>query len=266
MALVASQGGITRYGGTNAVGGDQGLAGYGQGLAGQLRGELGSPGGRSSGGGGGGGGGGGPPMSFQGYLPKNYANLFELDEPTRRSLALAEKSQAQNFDLARQAQGFNERRFDTVWGGLNGLIGQLGSGGFATAGGQSGQSPEISVGGVFTPQQIQQQVNAARGQNDATTANRVRQAQQQSAGRGFGSNSPMLQALTQRYENQNLATNADTERDIRQNASSLNADQRLATQEARSQQFSERQDEDIRRRQPYFQTANQLIAALAGLA
>lgn len=250
--VMVSRGGQTRYGSTYGMGERP----YTGGPMGGLALSMPSMGGGSRGGGFGGGGGSYASAVPQGYMPRSMSPFIEQDENTKF---------AQN--MAADAQRFQQQKFNTVWGALSGLMGNMfGGGGPFTAGGSSGASPEISVGGVYNPQQIDQQVNAARAKNDATTAGRVRDAQQQMAARGFGSSSPLLAALTGRLQNQNLATNADSEREIRMGAAGQNAEQLLRTQQAREAQFASRQAEDIERRKPYFSTMNSLFASLAGLA
>lgn len=170
-----------------------------------------------------------------------------------------------DFMLSQQKQGFDQQRFQQVWGGLNGMLGQL-NGGYATPGGQSGFGPPIGAQGVLTPEQIEQQVNAARASNDQGTASRTRDFTARASGQGFGANSPLVMAMNQSFQNANMATNADSERGIRLGAAEKNAGQLLEGQKAQEAQFASRQDEDIRRRQPYFSTMNALIGALAGLA
>ena len=104
---------------------------------------------------------------------------------------------------ALQANQLKQERFNSVFPWLQNFAGSLGSN-LATAGGSSGKSPEITVGGVWNPQQIQQQVNATRAQNDQGMRSQNAQAAGQTAGMGFGSHSPLLQALY----GQNFAANS----------------------------------------------------------
>lgn len=176
----------------------------------------------------------------------------------------------QNADTARlgvtYGQDLRQNRFNQVFPWLQGQLGSLTSGGgLATAGGQSPPSPEITVGGVWNPQQVQQQVNSARATSDQTTANRVRSIGQDTASRGFGSSSPLLQALQGQAYAANLGTNTANEREIRNNAAQQNSQQLLSTQSARENQFANRQKESIERTKPYWQTMNSLIGALGGL-
>ncbi len=76
---------------------------------------------------------------------------------------------------------------------------------------------------VYSDDQIQQQVNAARAANDASTAGKTREMQESMAGRGYGSRSPLAEMLSNMYAGQNLATNTANERDTRMEASKQNA-------------------------------------------
>jgi hypothetical protein len=158
-----------------------------------------------------------------------------------------------------------QERFDTIFPWLQGQLGSFQSQ-MATAGGQSGPSPEITVGGVYNPQQIQQQVNSARATNDRTAAGQMRRQSQDVAGRGFGSSSPLLMAMNGMTQANNMATNTDSEREIRMGAAQQNAGHVLNTQQAREGQFASRQREDIERRKPIWNTYNNLLGSLVGLA
>jgi hypothetical protein len=170
-------------------------------------------------------------------------------------------------DVERQAQAaelphmLKQQRFNTL---LPWLQGQMGSA--FSVGGQSGPSPEISVGPTLNSQQVQQQVNAARAANDMATQGRTQGIQRQMGASGFGANSPLAMALTQSARNQNMATNTGNERDIRLGAAEMNAGQIFKTQMGREQQFASRQDEDIRRRTQQNSQYNALLSALSGLA
>jgi hypothetical protein len=151
--------------------------------------------------------------------------------------------------------------FDQIFGALTGQLGNM-----ANAGGQNTPAPTISTGGVLNPQQIQQQVNTGRAATDAATGSRIATSNASLAGRGFGANSPLAQALGQGYQNQGLAANTAQETQTRLGAAEMNAKQRLAGQSALSNQWYQGNQTDIERRKPYFQTQNALIAALGGMA
>ena len=165
-----------------------------------------------------------------------------------------------------QAYATDEKaaRFGQIFPWLTGQLGGLGA--MSRTGGQSPPSPEITVGGVWNPQQTQQRVNAARAQNDQSLATQQRgNAEKLSAG-GFGGNSPMLAALQGQAASANRATNTTSEREIRNTAAEQNAGHLLNTQKAREAQFASRQQEDIERRKPIYQLYSSLFGSIAGLA
>jgi len=165
---------------------------------------------------------------------------------------------------ATEANAFKQQRFNAIFPWLTGQMGNLQSN-MARPGGQSGMSPEITVGGVLNPQQIQQQVNAARSGNDQSAATQMQGQTATTAGQGFGANSPLLAALHGQTMASNLATNTGNERDIRLQAATGNAQNLLATQGARETQFANRQREDIQRRTPIWGAYGSLLGALSGL-
>lgn len=173
----------------------------------------------------------------------------------------AKKMQDSQIQASLYPAQLQQGRFNTIMPYLTGALSTLQS----SVGGQSGPSPDITVGPIWSPQQTQQQVNAARGQGDQSTATRIRGMQNQMGARGFGSSSPLAAALQAQYQNQNLATNTSNERQIRQNATQQNASHLFQTQMGREQQFGSRQQEDIERRRTFQSSQNALLAALAGL-
>lgn len=136
----------------------------------------------------------------------------------------------------------------------------------ATAGGKSPFGPEITVGGIWNPQQTQQQVNAMQAGIAESTASRIREMQGRVAGHGFGANSPLAQQLAQGYQNQALGQQVGGERDIRLQAAQANAGQLLRTQALRQQQFEEAQKIDVERRKPYFALLGSLLGNFGNFA
>ena len=84
-------------------------------------------------------------------------------------------------------------------------------------------APQVNSGPIWNQQQIQQQVNAQRGQNDQGAATQIANMQGQVAGRGFGTGSPLAQALGSMFQMGNMGQNADTERQIRWDTAQGNA-------------------------------------------
>lgn len=121
----------------------------------------------------------------------------------------------------------------------------------------SGPGPMIDTSPIWNQQQIQQQVNAGIGANDATTASRQRNVQESTAGRGFGSSSPLAYALTGQLDAARLATNADIRRTIPWEAAKANRDMLLRSQSANANVYGQRQGEQIQRDSIAAQNARQ---------
>lgn len=157
----------------------------------------------------------------------------------------------------------DRQRFNQV---LSLLQGQMSRTGQPVAVG-GGDQPAITAGPIWDPQQIQEQVNAARGGIDAQTGTRMRGAAQQTAGRGFGgSRSPLLMALQGRIQGQGMAAGADAERGIRWDSAEGNAGHQLKGQMAQESQFAARRAEEIERQRVAQSGMNALLQALSGLA
>lgn len=141
----------------------------------------------------------------------------------------------------------------------------LGSGGVGVGrvGGQNTAQPGVTVGGVYSDGQTQQNVNAARAGVDQQAASQQRQAANKLAGQGFGGRSPLLAAMQQQIAGQAMATGADQERQIRSNASEANAKQTLASQQLAEQQWQDFNTADIQRRQAATNQVSSLLSALA---
>jgi hypothetical protein len=111
-------------------------------------------------------------------------------------------------------------------------------GGGSTGGGVTVTGlPYLGTRGVFTPGQLQQQVNAAYARNDARTQALIRKAQGDLAGRGFSANSPILDALKVGYITGNLRASIEAASQIRLNAAQANTDAVFRAQQARSEQY-----------------------------
>lgn len=162
-------------------------------------------------------------------------------------------------DVQRYGLDLRQDRFNRILPMLSGI----GSGSALTNMHQIGGMPTIDTNRIWNPQQQQQAVNSQRATNDMATQTQQRLAQQSVAGRGFGANSPLALAMQNQLAGQNLATNADTERQTRMGMTQANASHRLGAQTAWEAAYSDRL-------KPYLsyqaQTQNALLSALAGLA
>lgn len=171
---------------------------------------------------------------------------------------------ASMYPATLQQQRFN-RVFPFVQSQL-GRVGDLAFSGAADGGAAGGIGPNIKVGGVWNPQQIAQQVNATRAQNDQAMQSHMATNAQNLSGRGFGSNSPLLQALQGQAYGQNLATNTQAEQTLRTQAAQQNAEHLLNTQTARANEYAQRQQERLTGRGQTLNTYSALLNALSGLA
>lgn len=177
---------------------------------------------------------------------------------------------AENYraQLASQTQEYlgnlQNSRFNRVFSALHHALGGFGFGGGGQVG-PAGGSPEISVGPIWTPQQIQQQVNQQRARNDVGTGTELKRISQDVAGRGFATGSPLQQALNQQTQMSNLIANTQAGTQIPWQAAQGNAAQVLATQQARESQFAARQQEAIERARVQSQYATGIASSLSGL-
>jgi hypothetical protein len=195
------------------------------------------------------------------------ADVFGAQQ-ARQNLGTVQAGETQRANIAANAQmlpaQLAQQRFNSVLPLLSGQIG--GNADPYVIGGNLPPAPNISTSGVYNPQQIQQQVNTQKAANDQSTATQQRSMQQGLAGRGYGANSPLSQALGAGLQNQNLATNTGNETQTRLGAQQANVQQSFAGQQAQQQQYAQNQQLQIQRAQPYFQRQNTLIQALSGMA
>ena len=134
-----------------------------------------------------------------------------------------------------------------------------------TTPGLSFSPPFINTRGVYTPAQIQAQVNLAWARNDSRTQAQILQTQKELAGRGFSSNSPLLEALKVGYLGQNLRSNNEAATTIRLQSAQANADQTLKAQELLNTQFNQQQGVAIESEKNQVTRQVGLVGALASL-
>lgn len=144
---------------------------------------------------------------------------------------------------------------------------------FGRVGGENTAQPALPNSFVFSPQQTQQRVNAARAMADQGAASQSRQVGEGMTARGFGSRSPALLALQQGASMAGRMQGADQEREIRRGDAQMNANQDLGVGQLAQQAWNAWQQNDIARRQTQVEAALgqsrnmvSLIQALTGLA
>ncbi len=157
----------------------------------------------------------------------------------------------EDFQLARNKQQLDYKQgiFNQVFPWAQGLMG--GGGGqttFSAVGGQNTALPQLPSSFVYSPDMIQQQVNAARAQGDQGTQTQKTQATNDMAARGFSSRSPLHFAMQQAADTAGRTSNADQERQIRFDATGANAKQGLAVGGLANQQWDMFNNSDIARR------------------
>lgn len=185
-----------------------------------------------------------------------------------RTTQLENTGATQRANIAAQAAEYapklQQERFSTLYNNLSGQQ-QPFAQTLAQVGGQATPAPQITVAPVYSDQQIQSKVNQTTANNDQATQGKINDSQSQLAGRGFGGDSPLAQSLAAMYQGQNLQSNTQNETDLRFNAAQANSQQILQGQQARSQQWSDQNANDVARRQTAAGYQNQLQAALSRL-
>lgn len=203
--------------------------------------------------------------------PQAYAAQLQADQAGQqrdfqeRQAAYDRDYQGRQADANRAASLAPLDFKKSVWNQISPLVTALGQGGAGDrVGGAGAPQPGVTVGGVWSPQQVDQQVNAAKSNNAMSAATQTRAAETGAAGRGFGANSPLLMALKGQIGAATMGANADADRQIRWDAAQGNAKQQLASEGLRGELWKAGEDSDIRRRQTANQGVSSLLAALGG--
>ena len=145
------------------------------------------------------------------------------------------------------------------------------NGQFLRIGGENTQFTDIPVQGVFTPQQIQENVNTIRAQSQADSAGQLLDLRNRAGGANFGTGplSANFQESSQNILGRALAARLGAETDFRTSAARDNAQQLLASAQAQTNVERARSQDDIARRQieilnarDFFGRENALLNAL----
>lgn len=125
--------------------------------------------------------------------------------------------------------------------------------------------PGIDTSGIWSPDQIQQRVNASTANTDRAAATQIRGQQQSAGAKGFGTQSPLVAALQQQALGQAAGTNAEQDNSIRWNAAEGNRKMVLDAEKARLDAWAQAQN--ARNQWWNIQSGrdNALIAAMAGI-
>jgi hypothetical protein len=100
-----------------------------------------------------------------------------------------------------------------------------------------GPAPAITVMGALTPQQVRQQVNALYARADARASSAIVRDEQDLAGRGFASSSPVLAMLRQSRQAAASREAVEGEVDLTTKVAQANAELLLRGQEAANEQY-----------------------------
>lgn len=177
------------------------------------------------------------------YVADAQAGAQRYGYDAQRGIA---QLQAQNaLDLLTKKQGFSSGLIDRFFGtggagGTGGIFGQIGAGGLS----DGGAGPEISVGSLFTPSQVQSLTNSQVAGNDARYAAELGDLMRSFGASGFSpSASPMAAALRSQLLARNIGANSNARLSTNLQTAQANANQLLSTQKAREDQFSNRRKE-----------------------
>jgi len=127
-------------------------------------------------------------------------------------------------------------------------------------------TPQITAGPTYSNQQMQQQKNLIGSQAQGDIGTQQRQIAQSTAGRGFGSNSPLQQALSTEAAGMGRAGERQAQTQAGLTMAQQNASQRLASQQAAAQAQLGAAQIGVEAQRPWWQLQSSLIGALAGLA
>jgi hypothetical protein len=173
---------------------------------------------------------------------------------------------------AAAALGLKSSEFNSAYGLLSNQIAGGNGSGSATGAGPGGlggyntsSQPGVTTGGIWTPGQVQQQVNQSNATGIQGAQTLQRQQANQMAGQGFGSASPALAQLQGNAMSQALASNAANAGNIQYQAAQGNAQQNLASQTQAQTGWQQAQQTDVARRALNEQYAASLAQAISGL-
>lgn len=121
------------------------------------------------------------------------------------------------------------------------------------------RDPAIDRGPIWSPQDVQQNINMARAYNDQRMGSDIAGMEARTSAQGFGGMSPLIHALRQNYQGQNLAANTGAATDIRLRTTGENAKHRLEAESAYEDAVTKRQATEASK-------YNALLQALMGFA
>lgn len=194
-------------------------------------------------------------------------------EDTRRGQDVTSETSRRGQDLDFQAAmapiDWQRERFNQVFPLFTGVMRDFGTFGPGGPGDDTGMwrgpPPSVTTGDMFTPDQTQQQVNAAYARNAAMADTQRRRTAESAGARGMSGTSPLLAALSAGAGASQMAADSEAAREIRLSAAKENAQHRLASETARDRGYVDWNNAMTARRNIASQQQNALLMALAGM-
>jgi hypothetical protein len=123
--------------------------------------------------------------------------------------------------------------------------------------------PGITAGPTYSNQQMQQQKNLIGSQAQGDIGTQQKQIAQSTAGRGFGSNSPLQQALSTEAQGMGRAGMRQAQTQAGLTMAQQNAQQKLASQQAAAQAQLGAAQIGVEAQRPWWNLQSSLIGALS---
>lgn len=157
---------------------------------------------------------------------------------------------------------FAQDKWNQVWPFVQGFLSNPNSGQGSLSWSQLlaalGPAPWISESGVYTPSQVQAQLNALYARSDMETATKIHDAQIDLAGRGFGGSSPLIDMLRFSYEAVSVQSSVEGAQQLALQLAQANTEMLLNQQSKRQEQYGTNE-------QTYMQLARTTVELTVGL-
>lgn len=211
--------------------------------------------------------------SHNGFAPAQVPNsdLIGLDknlsfqrDKMGVDTANAAADRANQFSIAQMPWDYKNKVFGTISPLLTQLTGGAAGGGQVPGGTNLGVE-RVDESPIWNPQQIGQQVNAAKANNARSADTQTKQAQTKLTSQGFGSKSPLLAALEGNIGQARMGADAEADRQINWGAAQGNAQQVQKAQMSNQGADVAMNSADIERRKASNSYQTSLLGILGGL-
>jgi len=183
-------------------------------------------------------------------------------DPSMISQNLAQQQMGLEKQLAGQQLDWQKQKWGQIFPLLSGGLNAMRQG----MPGANIPVPQITAGPTYSDQQIQQQKNLIGSQAQGDIGTQQKQIAQSTAGRGFGANSPLQQALSTEAAGMGRAGERQAQTQAGLTMAQQNAQQKLASQQAAAQAQLGAAQIGVEAQRPWWQLQSSLIGALAGMA